>query len=785
MMKFRKVCCLIFLYAEPCVSAPSILSSIVNKGILKFMGSYDWKNSFSGVAGTVLLGHDGQQPITISSLSLPAVNLIISDNVTFRYAGTADPSSIIYTNKGIVQLTENYDWTDKLPSFITDSGFLEIGDGVSENSVSATVLPNFLTVNSKLTYAGTSTLNQTLIGGVGIYRHASNTSIDGISLPSASLEIGDGVMQTVATASKNIQKFDIKINKNATLKMSLNPDEFKTLHLNGRGLFTLSGGGTVTATRGSPDVDIVRGTFNIDADYGLGDAVNVSINRDGIVNVNSGALLNAQSLTYYLGDGNTAVSSADLLRTGTLNFQTGAKNSTLPAIITVQKDMTVSDNDIIEKLYTLEPGSTVNTLIKGVNKVNNGSYSPVLVPFPTDGLFEFGLKNTDSNLNMIVKKNNTSEFISIVNETGINAAETLVKGAVGGMTTVDLQPLDPQGFYAKSFTLLNQVQLFVESIKSNSINTVHLSNIKQKRGMQAAHDTEPLVISLKDSSYAFFLAPIYGQEKKCTTEFEAGSTSHQLGLLAGIERRNADETQFLSVQVAVLAGHSLVNSTSKSSSFSKTGVVGVFFSQAFYKEAEWNTFANASFTYALAKRFTANEVFQSRPKSKRFNISSELAYKFKYYGQNREKSMLSFRPLVGVQYSHIDFSAHTEKRTVGSGMGLTTLADQYNLLDAYTNFGVRQRFLWNDDVSFKLTGIAEYHRNIHCPSSIVKKIMLTTSAKPLIFKTNDYAKNKYTGSLTGSLSQKNNNWKLFLKVSFTKTSTSKTYQVMLTINRKL
>ena len=98
--------------------------------------------------------------------------------------------------------------------------------------------------------------------------------------------------------------------------------------------------------------------------------------------------------------------------------------------------------------------------------------------------------------------------------------------------------------------------------------------------------------------------------------------------------------------------------------------------------------------------------------------------------------------------------------------------------------GFRRRFLFDNDVNCKLTAIAEYHRNLHRSSSMVRRIQLATAANPIPFKTNEYSKHKYVGSLTGSISQKDNNWKAFLKASIIKDFTTLTYQLMLTLNRK-
>ena len=598
------------------------------------------------------------------------------------------------------------------------------------------------------------------------------------------LVIGDSANETINVT--NALTFPrINIETGSTVNFTLEPTQEKTLILQGDGNVLLSGGGTINATGNSPDPHIVNGIFNINGAYGSGGAVNVVIHRDGIININSGASLNAQSLTYYLGDGDMALSSPTPLKTGTLNFLPGANNSSLHNSITVNKDDTLSDRDIIEKLHTLAPGSTIATLITGVDKVNGGNYVPNLSEDITSGLFDFGLQNTGVNLNLIMTNNKTPEFLAILAADQLDAANLMVKGSVTQTTeTQGIIKPDPGAFHAKSLQLLNQIKLFAASIKRKCINIMHLSSGKHHGGMHGAQDAEPLVIPLKNSNSAVFFAPIYGQSQIRSTPLVTGASAHQLGLLGGFETSNSEAQQFFSIQGAVLVGHSLVSKGSRSSSFSKTGLLGVFFSQGFYQEAEWNTFANASFTYGHANRFTPNEMYQSRPKSRQFNISSELAYKFKFYGQDQDKSMLSFRPLAGLQYAHVESSAHTEKRTIGSGVGLTTLADQYNIVDAFTSLGVRRRFLFDNDVNCKLTAIAEYHRNLHRPSSMVRRIKLAMSAIPIAFKTNDSSKHKYMGSLTGSISQKDNNWKAFLKASFIKNGNTTTQQLMLTLNRK-
>jgi hypothetical protein len=769
------------MFATPCVSATAILSSIINHGVLRLIASYDWEDQLSGIGGIVILGHDGDQPITVSAHSLPSENLVISQNVTFKYSGTDNPSLITCTNNGFVQLTGTHDATDHLQGFSVGSGSVEVGDGALENIISVNTVPSTVTINSNLTYSGTDTIN-TIITGTGTFKHVSNTSIDGISVPDGALEIGDGSAQTIAAATNAIQKTNFKINENARLNMFMNPTESQTLQLGGRGVFHLSGGGTIHGMGSSPDLDIENGTFNINNDYGAGGAVNVSIKRDGVVNVIANASLNAQSLTYYLGDGNAALSSVDPLKTGTLNFQEGANNSTLPIIITVDKDATLSDRDIIEKLHTLAPGAIISTLITGGDKVNNGTYAPNVSENITSNLFNFGLQNTGTNLNLIVKSNNTPEFLGVLAPTEFDAADTLVKGSVSGVT-LDEKP-DPGAFHAKSSRLLNQVKLLAVSIKNSSIPLMNMTSRTKDVGMSCVLDAEPLVIPLKNSHSAVFLAPIYGQSQTRSTAFVTGSSAHQLGLLGGFETSNNEAQQFISIQGAVLVGHSIVRKGSRSSTFSKTGLLGVFFSQGFLQEAEWNTFTSASFTYGHANRFTSSEMYQSRPKSRRFTISSELAYKFKYYDNDNDKSMLSFRPLAGLKYAHIESSAHTEQRKVIQGVGLTTLGDQYHIVDVFTSLGARRRFLLNDNVSFKVTGIVEYHRNLHRPSSMVKKIMFARASTPIAFQINNYAKNKYLCSLTGSISQKDNNWKAFLKASVIKDRISLTYQLMLTLNRK-
>ena len=781
-MNLAQFCCLLFLIcAEPCISATALLSSIINNGTLQLIASHDWRDAFSGLGGIVQLGDDAGQPIIVSAHSLPSENLVVSQNVTFKYSGTANPSFITCTNKGLVQLTGNHDATDHLQGFSVGGGSVEIGDGTAANIISVKTVPSTVTIKSNLTYSGTDTVSTT-IAGTGTYKHASNSSIDGISIPDGALEIGDGSAQTIATASSAIQKTDFKIHENARVHMFMNPLEVKSLHLRGRGLFKLFGGGTIHGMGSSPDIDIENGTFNINGDYGAGGAVHVSIKRDGVVNVIENASLNAQSLTYYLGDGNMAQSSADPLKAGTLNFLEGANNSTLPAMIEITKDDTLSDRDIIEKLHTLAPGATISTLITGVDKVNNGGYAPNVTESITSNLFDFGLQNTGANLNLIVKSNNTPEFFAILAAAEFDAADALVRGSVGGVT-LDEKP-DPGAFHAKSSRLLNQVKLLAVSIKNRSIPVMNMTSSKKSVDMPGVLDEEPLVLPFKNGHSAVFLAPIYGQSQTRSTPFATGASAHQLGLLGGFETSNNDAQQFFSIQGAVLVGHSLVRKGSRSSTFSKTGILGVFFSQGFLKEAEWNTFTSASFTYGRSNRFTPSEMYQSRPKSRRFTVSSELAYKIKYYDNDQDKSMLSFRPLAGLKYAHIESSAHTEKRTIARGVGLTTLADQYNIVDAFASLGVRRRFLFDNDVNLKLTAIAEYHRNLHRPSSMVRRIQLATAANPIPFKTNAYSKHKYVGSLTGSISQKDNNWKAFLKASIIKDITSLTYQLMLTLNRK-
>lgn len=584
----------------------------------------------------------------------------------------------------------------------------------------------------------------------------------------------------------------IQVESGSTFALTLNPDSEKTFNLQGEGTFILAGGGTVHATGSSPDLTIENGTFNINGAYGANGAVNTSIHRDGTVNVTSDASLNAKSLTYYLGDGNTNLSSPDPLKTGTLNLLSGANQSTLPNTITVNKDTTVSDNDIVEKLHTLAPGKTIATLITGVDSINNGVYIPTLTEDITSDLFDFGLSQSGNKLNLIMQRNGTQEYLAILAAAELHVADSMVKSGASGIDKDD-KP-DPSAFHAKSLQLMQHAKAFFSSLKKKCIDMVHLSHVKQNGSINGTYDTTPLVIPIKQSEYSLFLSPIYGQAKTRATALMAGSSAHQLGLLGGIEKRNVKNKQFLSIQGAVLVGHSLVNSGYRSSSFSKTGLLGVFFSQEFLQEAEWNTLANAAFTYGHSNRFTANEMYQSRPKSRVYNLSSELAYKFKYYGgthdkntlssSSQDKSVLSFRPLVGLKYSHVESSAHTEKRTIGQGVGLTTLADQYNLVEAFTSLGIRRRFLLDNEISLKLTGIAEYHRTVHRPSSMCKKMQLATAATPISFKINEYPLHRYIGSLTGSISQNNNNWKAFLKASFIKNGPSTTHQLMITINRK-
>ena len=100
------------------------------------------------------------------------------------------------------------------------------------------------------------------------------------------------------------------------------------------------------------------------------------------------------------------------------------------------------------------------------------------------------------------------------------------------------------------------------------------------------------------------------------------------------------------------------------------------------------------------------------------------------------------------------------------------------------SLGVRKRFNLDDDISLKLTGITEYHQNIHRPSAMVKKVKFSEAAIPTAFAINKHTVHKFIGSLTGSLSQKHNKWKAFLKASFIKTKNTTTQQIMLTVNRK-
>ena len=501
-VSLQKFYCLLFCaYAAPCTSATALLSSIRNNGILQFIASYDWSDQFSGIGGIIMLGREGDQPITISASSLPLEKLVISRNVTFKYSGTDNPALITCTNKGHVQLIENYDSTDYLQGFNVGGGFVEIGDGSSTNTASVTMLPSTLTLHSNLIYRGTSTVHTT-ITGTGTYKHVSNSSIDGILIPDGSLEIGSESEQITATASNAIQKTNFKIHEGSGLTMFMKPAEIRTLQLSGRGVFHLFGGGTINGRGSSPDLDIENGTFNIQNDYGAGGAVNVSIKRDGIVNVQANASLKAQSLTYYLGDGNTALSSTDPLKTGTLNFHEGANNSTLPIMITVHKDVTVSDMDIIEKLHTLEPGVAISTLITGVDKVNSEIYTPNLTENITSDLFDFGLQNTGTNLNLIMQSNNTPEFFSIRAAAEFDAADSLVKGSVSSVT-LDEKP-DPGAFHAKSSRLLNQIKLLAVSVRNKSIPMMHMTSCKNNVSMHGLLDTEPLVIPLKKSSYALF-----------------------------------------------------------------------------------------------------------------------------------------------------------------------------------------------------------------------------------------------------------------------------------------
>ena len=747
-------------------SGPSLSGTVDGNGTLTTTAdNLDVANKLSAVANWVVGGTGAKAD------ALPTIATTINAGKDLTYSGRTITGQ--FNNNGTL-----------ISTGILDAGN-KISDGnwtIQSGSATASALPAGsvqLENSTVLTYTGSSTLTKAIAGG-GTFKYQPtnpNLSIDNIDLPDATFEIGDGARDFTVTATNTLKKGTFTIEPKAKVLMTLTPEQTKDLILHGRGTFQLTGGGAVNARGSSPDIVITDGTFQVHNNYGAADGVKVTIHRNGVVNVLSGASLNAQSLTYYLGDGNSTDPSPDPISTGKLNLLAGANNSTLPPLIRVEKDTTLSDNDMITKLHTLAPGSTISTLITGVDKVNNGVYIPTLSEDITSGLFDFSLQQSGNNLDLMMQKNNTPEFLAILPAADIDAASFLAQGSVSGGVDQDIKP-DPGAFHAKSLHIMQQVKSVFSSLKNKYIHMMSGS------GKNAHTDSEPLVIPLKNSHAALFLAPIYGQSKTRTTELSTGSNAHQLGLLGGFETSNDDAQQFLSIQGGVLVGHSLVNKGSRSSTFSKTGILGVFFSQGFLKEAEWNTFANVSFTYAHANRFTSTEMYKSRPKSRTFNIASFLAYKFKFYDQGYEKSTLSFRPLVGLTYGHVESSGHTEKRTIGTGRGIETLADQYNLIDVMASLGVRRRFKLDDDISLKLTGITEYHQNIHRPSSMVKKVKFSEAAIPTAFAINQHTVHKFIGSLTGSISQKHNKWKAFLKASFIKTKNTTTQQIMLTVNKK-